>query len=71
MTEFDPIKAIKEEIAALEHVHKSLRQREGKAQSDLGQAEAELNSLKVVTGFVSIELNRKRAVLAQLEEKKQ
>ena len=69
MADFDPIKAIREEISGLADVQKSLRARERIAEETIGRAESELNDLRKLRGFADIELQRKREVLRALEAK--
>jgi len=70
-TEFDPIKAIREEIAGLQDVEKALSVRERFAEQQLGQAESELNALRKLTGYTRSELDRKNKVLQQLIKEKE
>lgn len=71
MIPFDPIKAIREEIAGLADVAKVISARERAAEAALGQAEAELNAVRKLSGFAKAELARKREVLAHLEAKEE
>jgi hypothetical protein len=68
MSEFDPIKAIREEITGLVEVSKAITIRERHAEEQLGQAEIELNALRKLGGFAKAELERKREVLRRLTE---
>ena len=68
MTTFDPIKAIKEEITGLAEVAKAIRVREAQLEGRLGEAEADLNNIRKISGFAQMELQRKRDVLRQLED---
>lgn len=63
---FDPIKALKEEIAGLADVCKSLGIRERNLERQMGEVEAEYHAVKKLTGFANSELQRKRAVLEQM-----
>lgn len=66
--DFDPLKAVKEEIAGLSEVLRSISARERIAEEAIGRAEKELNDIRKITGFVRIEIDRKREVLRKLEE---
>ena len=57
VTEFNPIKALKEEIQGLGDVRKKM-----------AEAEAEHGAVTKLLGFADAELARKREVLRQLEE---
>lgn len=67
VTEFDNIKAVKEEISGLTDIRGTLLKREREVESKFGELEVELNNIKKLRGFTDLELERKRAVLAQLE----
>ena len=71
MAEFDPIRALKEEIMGLAGVQKTIRAMESNAEMELGEAEAKLNAVRQLSGFCSSELMRKRKVLLQLETEKE
>ncbi|HEY6019245.1 MAG TPA: hypothetical protein VIY48_04890 [Candidatus Paceibacterota bacterium] len=64
---FDHIKALSEEITGLADVAKAITIRERRAERDMTEAEAELMAMRKLSGFVQAELNRKRAVLTQLQ----
>jgi hypothetical protein len=66
-TDFDPIKAIKEEISGLSDVHKVISLRVDQAAKAMGEAEIELNALLKLQGFARSEMDRKREVLQKLE----
>lgn len=68
MSEFDPIKALREEISGVLEVRASLIVEERRAQEVLGQAEVHHNNLVKLRGFTDAELARKRAVLHELEK---
>jgi hypothetical protein len=67
VAEFDNIKAVKEEISGLTDIRGTLLKREREVESKFGELEVELNNIKKLRGFTDLELERKRAVLAQLE----
>lgn len=70
MSAFDPIKSLKEEISGLAETRQIVIRRERELSSKYGELEVELNAVISIRGFVDAELERKRAVLRQLEEKK-
>ena len=53
--DFDPLKAVKEEIAGLSEVLRSISARERVAEEAIGRAEKELNDIRKIAGFVRIE----------------
>ena len=71
MSDFDPIRALKEEITGLVDVAKTLSVRERALEQKLGETEAEHNAVKKLAGFAKSELDRKRAVLEQLIAKQE
>lgn len=68
MTEFDPIKALREEISGLADVRTTIRNLQVSAEGKMGRAEAEYNAVTKLVGFADAELARKREVLRGLEE---
>jgi hypothetical protein len=64
--EFDPIKAIGEELAGLASVDQAFKRRISYAEAKLGEAEAELKNLRQIYGYLQAEMARKREVQAQL-----
>lgn len=64
---FDPIKALREEIKSLAEVRVTLLHRERSLAARHGELEVEMNSVMKLRGFADTELDRKRAVLKQLE----
>lgn len=67
-TPFDGVRAVREEIQGLGEVMNSLKVTESRLETQIGQAEVELNSYRKITGFVRMEIERKRTVLKQLED---
>lgn len=70
MAEFDPIKALQEELAGLVTVAASIKRREMAAEEAMARAEIELNDVRKVSGYLKIEMDRKRIVLQELQEAK-
>ena len=70
MTEFDPVRAISEEIAGLSDVRIAIRVREREAEDMLGKAESYLNAMRKLGGFADSELDRKRAIRDELIRKR-
>jgi hypothetical protein len=68
MTVFDPIKALKEEIAGLVEVRGSLVKRERQLVAQHGELEVEVNAIIKLRGFADAEIARKREVLKGLED---
>lgn len=66
MTQFNPIKALGEEITGLLEVQKVIIALEHRAESDLSRAELELNGARKMSGFVAGELARKQMELRKL-----
>lgn len=70
-TDFDQIKALREEIAGLGEVQKAIMVRERRAERDAVEAEAELIAVRKLSGLVAGELERKFLVLRRLEAEKE
>lgn len=68
MTAFDPIRALKEEINGIADVRQIMIRRERELSQKYGELEVELNSVTKMRGFADAELERKRAVLKELEQ---
>jgi hypothetical protein len=68
VTKFDPIKALREELAGLASVQVAVRRRANAALEAIGRAEAELNDIGKIEVFVRIAIEERRAKLRQLEE---
>lgn len=69
MSEFDPSKALREEISGLIDIRATLLRREREVETRFGELEVELNTLKKLRGFADVELDLKRTTLKQLEDK--
>lgn len=67
-TVFDGMRAIREEIEGLNGVRTTLIAQERRAESALGEAEAQLNALRKLRAFADAEIARKRTVLAELSK---
>jgi hypothetical protein len=65
---FDPIKALKEEIAGVGDIVTTLTHRKRNLAQKYGELEVELNQVTKLHGFAVAEMERKRQVLKQLEE---
>jgi hypothetical protein len=68
MTEFDPIKALREELAGLNDVLVTIAQRERQCQAEIAAAETELNAVRKLVGYVRIAIDERRAELHRLEQ---
>lgn len=71
MTEYDPIKAVTEELQGLGLVAISLRRREAVCEEAIAKAEQEINDVRKIRGFLDMEVERKRTVLSQLKAAKE
>jgi predicted nucleic acid-binding Zn-ribbon protein len=67
MTDFEPIKSVKEQLASLADVLRTMRQRERSAEEAMSAAENELNAIRKLRGFCEIEIGALRRKLAALE----
>jgi hypothetical protein len=65
--EFDPLKAVGEELAGLAAVDQAFRRRMDYAEAEMGKAETELKNLRQIYGFLKQEIERKRTVQAILQ----
>lgn len=68
MSDFEPIRALKEEISGLADIKTSLVKRERQLSAQHGELEIELNTIIKLRGFADAEIARKREVLRQLEK---
>lgn len=68
MSDFDPIKALREELTGLADVMNVIKRRERACEAAIGEAEAELNAIRKIVGFVRIEMEVRREKLLKLEE---
>jgi predicted nucleic acid-binding Zn-ribbon protein len=67
MTDYEPIKSVKEQLASLADVLRTMRQRERSAEEAMSAAENELNAIRKLRGFCEIEIHALRTKLAALE----
>lgn len=67
--DFDACKALREEIQGLDGVRDTFKNMLRRAETKMGEAEAELNNVNKALGFVNMEIQRKRTALAREEEK--
>lgn len=65
-TEFDPAKALREELLSLNDIRNMLTRRKSASQQRVAEAEDELNAISKMIGFADAEIERKRKVLAEL-----
>jgi hypothetical protein len=68
MSEFDPIKAVREELAGMAEVLQTIRRREQSAEAAISVAESELHSIRKLRGYAEIERSRLLAKLKELED---
>jgi hypothetical protein len=69
MVDYDPMRAIQQELEGLNQVSVSMRRRQSVAEEAIAKAENELNDINKVYGFLKIEIERKRTILSELQEK--
>ena len=67
MTEFDPLRAAREELGGLHDVQRALLQRERACEEALGKAESELNAIRKITGYVRISMDTIALRIEELE----
>jgi hypothetical protein len=67
-TDFDPVKAMREEIAGLSDVSRVMLLREREAEKRMAEAESEYTALTKINGFMRIMLDTARAKLRALED---
>jgi predicted nucleic acid-binding Zn-ribbon protein len=67
MTQFNPLRAAREELAGLDDINRVLNQREQKAMETLSQAESELNALRKILGYVRITRDILKKQITELE----
>jgi hypothetical protein len=70
MTEFDAARAVREQLAGLADIMRTIRQREQAAEEAMSAAENELNAIRKLRGFCEIEIGHLRARLTALEMQK-
>jgi len=66
-TQFDPLKAAREELAGLGDIHRVLLRRERKAEEAMSEAENELNAIRKLIGYVQIGQNQLKERIKELE----
>jgi hypothetical protein len=67
VSEFDPIKAAREELTGLMDVLTVMRRSENDAEQAMSQAENSLNAMRKIRGYCLMEVDRLRAHIASLE----
>ncbi len=70
MTEFDPIKAAREELAGLHDVLTAMRRGENQAEQAMARAESDLNAIRKLRGYAQLEIERLQARIASMEAEK-
>lgn len=68
MSEFDPLKAAREELTGYIEVARSFQNLENAAEEAMGKAEKQLNDVRKVQGFVRIAIEQCRQRVAVLEK---
>jgi hypothetical protein len=67
MTVFDQARALREELTGLNDVMVAIGSRQRTCEAQIAAAESELNAVRKLTGFVRIEIEKRREQLRQLE----
>jgi hypothetical protein len=67
MSDFDPLKAIREQIVGLIEVDGAIRRQEREAEEAIGKAEQQLNNVRKLRGFLRIQIDELRARVQKLE----
>jgi hypothetical protein len=68
MTDFDPLKALREELAGLAAVGATLKQAEQELVIEVNKAERQLNAMRKLQGFLATFREAKFAELKKLEQ---
>jgi hypothetical protein len=68
MSDFNPIKAAREELVALNEMEATIRRREQKCELQISEAETELNAVRKILGYVKLQIERARECLQKLEQ---
>ena len=69
-TLFDALRALREEIEGLSKIRTTLNVQERRAEMQMGEAESQLNALRLLRSYADGELARKREVLASLQKER-
>lgn len=69
--EFDPLRAVSEELQGLFQIRNAMKTQERRASEAAAIADANLESVRQLLGFCDAELERKKAVRDELLRKKQ
>ena len=67
MTEFDPIKAAREELTGLVDVLVAIQRRENAAEIAIAEAESELNAIRKVRGYCQVQIVALKDRIATME----
>jgi chromosome segregation ATPase len=70
MTDFDPIKAAREELSGLHDVLTAMRRGENQAEQAMARAESDLNAIRKLRGYAQLEIERLQARIASMEAEK-
>lgn len=69
-TDFDPVKAIREELMSLNDIERTLRRQEQHWETAISEAETVLNDVRKLRGFATMQLTAARAKLLKLEQER-
>ena len=70
MTEFDPIKAAREELVSLNDVLTTMRRGENQAEQAMARAESDLNAIRKLRGYAQIAIEYLQTRIASMEAEK-
>lgn len=68
VSNFDPLRAVREELAGLAEIEATMGRREMVEEERIADAEAQLNAIRKLRGYARIEIARKREELRRFEE---
>jgi hypothetical protein len=70
-TEFDPLKAAREELAGIMEVQRVIAHKERRAEEALSLAESEVNAIRKINGYLRISIDAMRQRIAKLEDEQE
>jgi septal ring factor EnvC (AmiA/AmiB activator) len=70
MTDYDPLRSLREELAGLNDILSAIKQRERTCEAEIAAAESELNAVRKLVGFARIEIEKRRAEIRKLEQER-
>jgi hypothetical protein len=70
VTEFDPIKAAREELSGLVDVLAVMRRSENAAEQAMARAENDLNAIRKLRGYCQVQIGMMQEAIASMEAEK-